>query len=233
MTDVDGTKVAALVIEPLVQGAAGIRLWPPGMLRELRQWCDDTGVLLIFDEVMTGFGRTGKMFACEHEDVIPDLMALAKGLTGGYLPLAATLATARIYEVFLGGSERTFYYGHSYSGNPLGCAAALASLRVFEQERTLDKMPAKVEHLSVALESLAKGNPHLGEVRQCGLIAGIDLSGGDGTLGARSCVAARKHGLLTRAIGDTVVFMPPLVITPAQVDTALAALGRGIAETVG
>ncbi|MFP6873746.1 MAG: adenosylmethionine--8-amino-7-oxononanoate transaminase [Verrucomicrobiales bacterium] len=232
LQDIDGTKIAAVVIEPLVQGAAGIRLWPRGMLRELRQWCDDNGVLLIFDEVMTGFGRTGKMFACEHEGVLPDLMALAKGLTGGYLPLAATLATARIYEAFLGGSERTFYYGHSYSGNPLGSAAALASLRVFEQERTLEGLPAKVEHLAVALGCMQEANPYVGEVRQCGLIAGIDLSGGDGILGTRSCVAARKHGLLTRAIGDTVVFMPPLVITPAQIDTALAALERGIGEAV-
>jgi adenosylmethionine-8-amino-7-oxononanoate aminotransferase len=231
--DIDGTKVVAVVIEPLVQGAAGIRLWPRGMLRELRRWCDDNGVLLIFDEVMTGFGRTGKMFACEHEDVVPDLMALAKGLTGGYLPLAATLCTAGIYEAFLGGSERTFYYGHSYSGNPLGCAAALASLRVFEQEHTLEHLPAKVEHLAAGLGSFAEGNPHLGEVRQCGLVAGIDLSGGDGTLGSRCCAAARKHGLLTRAIGDTVVFMPPLVITPQQIDEALAALGRGITETLG
>ena len=113
---VDGTKVIAVVIEPLVQGAAGIRLWPSGMLKELRHWCDENGVLLIFDEVMTGFGRTGKMFACEHEEVVPDLMALAKGLTGGYLPLAATLCSASIYEAFLGDPERTFYYGHSYSG---------------------------------------------------------------------------------------------------------------------
>ncbi len=232
LQDVDGTQVVAVVIEPLVQGAAGIRLWPQGMLRELRQWCDENGALLIFDEVMTGFGRTGKMFACEHEDVMPDLMALAKGLTGGYLPLAATLCTTRIYDAFLGGSERTFYYGHSYSGNPLGCAAALANLSVFEDEHTLEQLPPKVEHLTKALESLVEGNPHLNEVRQCGLVAGIDLSGGDGTLGARCCAAARKHGLLTRAIGDTVVFMPPLVITLQQIDEALSALGQGIAETV-
>lgn len=233
LQDIDGTKVVAVVIEPLVQGAAGIRLWPRGMLRDLRRWCDENGVLLIFDEVMTGFGRTGKMFACENEDVMPDLMALAKGLTGGYLPLAATLCTARIYEAFLGGSERTFYYGHSYSGNPLGCAAALASLRVFEQEHTLEHLPEKVEHLAAGLGSFAEGNPHVGEVRQCGLVTGIDLSGGDGTLGARCCAAARKHGLLTRSIRDTVVFLPPLVITRKQIDEALAALGRGITETLG
>ena len=173
------------------------------------------------------------MFACEHEDAMPDLMALAKGLTGGYLPLAATLCTARIYDAFLGGSERTFYYGHSYSGNPLGCAAALANLSVFEDEHTLEQLPPKVEHLAKALESLVEGNPHLSEVRQCGLVVGIDLSGGDGTLGGRCCAAARKHGLLTRAIGDTVVIMPPLVITPQQIDEALTALERGLAEVAG
>jgi len=233
LQDVDGRKVIAVVIEPLVQGAAGIRLWPQGMLKDLRRWCDDNGVLLIFDEVMTGFGRTGKMFACEHEDVTPDLMALAKGLTGGYLPLAATLCTARIYEMFLGGPERTFYYGHSYSGNPLGCAAALASLRVFEDEQTLEQLPPKVEHLATGLNSLAEANPYVGEIRQCGLIAGIDVSGGDGSLGSRCCISARKHGLLTRSIGDTVVFLPPLVITRKQIDEALAALGRGITEALG
>ena len=233
LQDVDGRKVIAVVIEPLVQGAAGIRLWPGGMLKDLRRWCDDNGVLLIFDEVMTGFGRTGKMFACEHEDVTPDLMALAKGLTGGYLPLAATLCTARIFEAFLGGPERTFYYGHSYSGNPLGCAAALANLRVFEDEQTLEQLPPKVEHLATGLHSLAEGNPYVGEVRQRGLIAGIDVAGGDGSLGVRSCIAARKHGLLTRSIGDTVVFLPPLVITRKQIDEALAAIGLGITETLG
>lgn len=229
---IDGEKVIAIVIEPLVQGAAGIRLWPSGMLKELRHWCDENGVLLIFDEVMTGFGRTGKMFACEHEEVMPDLMALAKGLTGGYLPLAATLCTASIYEAFLGCPERTFYYGHSYSGNPLGCAAALANLRVFEDEDTLEKLPSKVDHLAGGLQSLAEGNPHVAEVRQCGMVSGIELAGGDGMLGARCCIAARKHGLLTRSIGDTVVFLPPLVISPAEIDEALRALERGISEAL-
>ncbi len=230
---VDGTKVIAVVIEPLVQGAAGIRLWPSGMLKELRHWCDENGVLLIFDEVMTGFGRTGKMFACEHEEVVPDLMALAKGLTGGYLPLAATLCSASIYEAFLGDPERTFYYGHSYSGNPLGCAAALANLRVFEDEDTLEQLPPKVEHLAGSLKSLAEGSSHVAEVRQCGMIAGIELSGGDGSLGARCCAAARKYGLLTRSIGDTVVFLPPLVIASDEIDKAMKALERSISDILG
>ena len=130
--------IAAVIIEPLIQGAAGMRLWPQGMLAELRRWCDAHDVLLILDEVMTGFGRTGTMFACEQETVVPDFIALAKGLTGGYLPLAATLTTERVFEAFLGGAEKTLYYGHSYTANPLGCAAALASLAIFREEQVLD-----------------------------------------------------------------------------------------------
>ncbi len=223
-------EIAGVVVEPLIQGAAGMRLWPPGTLRELRDWCDAGGALLILDEVMTGFGRTGKMFACEHEGVTPDLLALAKGLTGGYLPLATTLATERIYRAFLGGPAETFYYGHSYSGNPLGCAAALASLRVFEEEDTLAGLGPKIDHLAAALDGLAARQPRVAEIRQCGMIAGIELSGGDGSLGARVCTAARAHGLLTRPVLDTLVFMPPLSITAAQIDEGLAALEAAIGE---
>ena len=226
--EVDGGTVAAVVIEPLIQGAAGMRLWPGGMLRELRSWCDAHGALLIFDEVMTGFGRTGKMFACQHEGVTPDLLALAKGLTGGYLPLAATLTTQSVYDTFLGGRDRTFYYGHSYCGNPLGCAAGIANLRVFEDESTLDSLTEKIEHLTVALGDLQTSNSRVGEVRQLGLIAGVDLERGDGTLGAEVCLAAREHGLLTRPILDTVVLMPPLSISVAQIDEAVAALSRAL-----
>ncbi|HQW30107.1 MAG TPA: aminotransferase class III-fold pyridoxal phosphate-dependent enzyme, partial [Verrucomicrobiales bacterium] len=136
MSDAGAAEVNAVIIEPLIQGAAGMRLWPPGMLRRLREWCDCHGAFLILDEVMTGFGRTGKMFACEHEGVVPDFLCLAKGLTGGYLPLAATLTTERIFAAFLGRYDelKTFFYGHSYCANPLGCAAALGSLQVFEEE---------------------------------------------------------------------------------------------------
>ena len=140
---IDASQIAAVVIEPMVQGAAGIRLWPDGMLQQIRRWCDENGVLLILDEVMTGFGRTGKMFACEHEGVSPDLLCLAKGLSGGYLPLAVTMAKESIFEAFLGGEDTTFYYGHSYSGNPLGCAAALASLNIFGNERIIENLERK------------------------------------------------------------------------------------------
>ena len=230
----DPTRIAAVVIEPLLQGAAGMRLWPRGMLAELRAWCDATGVLLILDEVMTGFGRTGTMFACEREDVIPDFIALAKGLTGGYLPLAATLTTERIFSAFLGGPERTLYYGHSYTANPLGCAAALANLAIFREERLLEKLRGQIAHFTRLLDGLRA----LGEVRQCGFIAGIELRQENGEpfpparlTGARVCQAARKHGLLTRPIHDVVVLMPPYCITKAQLvqaveAVALAGLGK-------
>ena len=229
----DPTRIAAVVIEPLLQGAAGMRLWPRGMLAELRAWCDATGVLLILDEVMTGFGRTGTMFACEREDVIPDFIALAKGLTGGYLPLAATLTTERIFSAFLGGPERTLYYGHSYTANPLGCAAALANLAIFREERLLEKLRGQIAHFTRLLDGLRA----LGEVRQCGFIAGIELRQENGEpfpparlTGARVCQAARKHGLLTRPIRDVVVLMPPYCITKAQLVQAVEAVAAAVAE---
>ncbi len=232
----DANEIAAVIIEPLVQGAAGIRLWPRGMLAELRGWCDRHDVLLIADEVLTGFGRTGTMFACEQERVIPDFIALAKGLTGGYLPLAATLTTERIFEAFLGGPERTLFYGHSYTGNQLGCAAALASLAIFRDENVLENLRAKIALLAEILEPV-RALRHVSEVRQCGFIAGIELMR-DGiepfpperSVGARVCVAARKHGLLTRPIRDVIVLIPPLCITEPQLRFAVAALIAAIEE---
>ena len=223
----DATTIAAVVIEPIIQGAAGMRLWPRGMLAALRQWCDAHGVLLILDEVMTGFGRTGKMFACEHEGVIPDFIALAKGLTGGYLPLAATLTTERIFEAFLGGPERTLYYGHSYTGSQLGCAAALANLAIFREERVLEDLQPKIAHLAALLDGV-RALPQVTGIRQCGFIAGIDVVRD----GARVCLAARRHGLLTRPIRDTVVLMPPFCITDAQLAAAVGALVAAIHEVL-
>jgi adenosylmethionine-8-amino-7-oxononanoate aminotransferase len=232
----DPAKVAAVVIEPLVQGAAGIRLWPPGMLRELRQWCDRHGVLLIADEVMTGFGRTGTLFACEREGVVPDFLVLAKGLTGGYLPLAATLTTERVFEAFLGGPERTLYYGHSYTANQLGCAAALANLAIFREEKVLDRLQPKIRLLGELLGAL-RSLGFVREVRQCGFVSGIELSREDGTpfapelfTGARVCQRARQYGLLTRPIRDVVVFMPPYCISEEQLHSAFNALSRAIEE---
>lgn len=236
-------QVNAVIIEPLVQGAAGMRLWPAGMLRRLRQWCDRHGAFLILDEVMTGFGRTGRLFACEHEDVVPDFLCLAKGLTGGYLPLAATLTTERVYSAFLGRYEdrRTFFYGHSYCGNPLGCAAALANLRVFAEEDVIAGLPPKIAALSEALQEAKRTSRHFSEIRQIGLIAAIDLldaSTGEPLdwreeIGAKICRRARAYGLLTRPIRDTLVLMPPLCVTEEQISEAVGSLVRASADVLG
>ena len=228
-------RAAAIVLEPLIQGVNEMRPWPAGQLAEIRSWCDGHGVHLILDEVMTGFGRTGTMFACQQEKVIPDFLCLAKGLTGGYLPLAATLTTGRVFDAFRGGRERTLNYGHSYTANQLGCAAALASLRVFEEDRVLEKLPARVEALAQGLRAITHSSVH--EVRQCGLIAGLELRQESGKrfsagerMGERVCSAARAHGLLTRPIKDTIVMMPPLCSTEAEIAEACAALGRAVKE---
>jgi adenosylmethionine-8-amino-7-oxononanoate aminotransferase len=209
-------EIAAVIVEPLVQGAAGILTHPSGYLRAVRALCDRFGVLLICDEVATGFGRTGKMFACEHEGVAPDLLCLAKGLTGGYLPLAATLATEQIYEGFLGTPEeyRTFFHGHTYTGNPLACAAALANLDAFEQERTIDRLQAKVERLWELLAEVGS-MPEVTEVRGRGVMVGIDLGTHDPSLrlGHRVALEARKRGAIVRPLSDVVVLMPPLSIS--------------------
>ncbi len=227
--------IAAVVIEPLIQGAAGMRPWPRGLLAAVRRWCDTQGVLLIADEVMTGFGRTGTMFAYQQEDAVPDFLALAKGLTGGFMPLAATLTTESIFEAFLG---ETFYYGHSYCGNQLACAAALASLRIFEEENVLAHLKPKIFHLARLLDAM-RANPHIRDIRQCGFIAGIELGSPGGApldpiqhTGARVCLAARRHGLLTRNILDAIVLMPPLCITSAQIDDACRAIERAVADVL-
>lgn len=236
----DARHIAGVVIEPLIQGVNEMRPWPSGMLADLREWCDQTGVHLILDEVMTGFGRTGRMFACQHENVIPDFLCVAKGITGGYLPMAATLTTRRVYDAFLGSAENAFYYGHSYTANPLGCAAAIASLDVFESDRTLEKLAPRIEYLRRGLAELKQRNPLVHDVRQCGFVAGIELRLPDGTrfppenrTGEGVCIAARKHGLLTRPILDTLVLMPPLCTTEAEIDHAIAAIHAAISEIPG
>ncbi len=233
-------EIAAVVIEPLIQGAAGMRVWPAGLLQRLRRKCDEVGALLILDEVLTGFGRTGTMFACQQEDVIPDFLCLAKGLTGGYMPLAATLTTERVFDAFLGEFEeqKTFYYGHSYTGNPLGCAAALASLDVFRDESVLEHLQPKIALMHDLLEGL-KSRPGVFEIRQCGFIAGIEVRQTDGQpfpwqerTGGRICEAARKFGLLTRPVLDTIVLMPPLCTTPDQLAHAVDAIARALDDVL-
>jgi adenosylmethionine---8-amino-7-oxononanoate aminotransferase len=223
----DPDQIAAVVIEPIIQGAAGMKIWPPGTLRRLRDWCDAAGTLLIADEVMTGFGRTGKMFACEHEDVEPDLYVFAKGLTGGYLPLAITLVSHEVFEPFKRVDPAAiFSYGHSYTGNALGCAAALASLEIFRTENTLEALPQKIEMLRAGMAALGQLDG-VAETRSCGLIGAIDLAGAS-RRAAQVCRAAREKGLLTRHIRNTVTFMPPLAVSEKHLEMALAILNEVI-----
>jgi adenosylmethionine---8-amino-7-oxononanoate aminotransferase len=224
-------EVAAVVLEPLVQGAAGMLTHPAGYLRAVRRLCDRHGALLICDEVATGFGRTGTMFACEQEGVSPDLLCLAKGLTGGYMPLAATLATERIYEAFLGAHAdfKTFFHGHTYTGNPLACAAALASLDVFERERTMVRIQPKIRLLSEWLGQVER-MPEVKEVRHRGLMVGIDLGEHDPDLrlGHRVVLEARRRGVIVRPLGDVIVLMPPLSISKQDLRRLVEVVGQSI-----
>jgi len=233
-----GSTLAAVVIEPLVQGAAGMWMHPPGYLRAMAELCRKHEVLLVCDEVATGFGRTGTMFAVEQEDVRPDFLCLAKGLSGGYVPLAATLTTDRIYEAFLGefASARTFFHGHTFTGNPLACAAALASLRLFETERVLERVRRTAEVLRPKLAAIAELE-RVGDVRQRGLMVGIELVRDRRTkepyayaerIGHRVCLALRKRGILLRPLGPVVVMMPPLSLTEAEA----VRLGDAVREAI-
>jgi adenosylmethionine-8-amino-7-oxononanoate aminotransferase len=229
-----GDTIAAVIVEPLVQGAAGMLMQPDGYLRRVREMCDDYGVLLICDEVATGFGRTGRMFACEHEDVVPDLLCVGKGITGGYLPLAATLTTERLYEGFLGAYEdyRSFFHGHTYTGNPLACAAGIATLETFERERTLEQLAPKIELLTRLLEREVAPLPAVAEVRQRGFMVGIELTERPAAerTGHRVTLAARRHGAILRPLGDVVVLMPPLAISEADLVRLVTITATAIAE---
>lgn len=231
-------EVSALILEPRVQAAAGMLLQPDGFLPEVRRLCDAHEVLLIADEVATGFGRTGKLFAVEHDALRPDLMCVAKGLTGGYLPLSATLATEQIYRAFLGEPDeyRTFYHGHSYTANPLGCAVARANLRVFREERVMERVQPLIAWLQARLAGLRE-HPHVREIRQLGLMVGIELADGAGVpyppgrlFGARACRKARDHGVITRPLGDVVILVPPLCSSESELDAMVAGIVAGIDE---
>ncbi|HEX6960724.1 MAG TPA: adenosylmethionine--8-amino-7-oxononanoate transaminase, partial [Lacipirellula sp.] len=232
-------EIAALVIEPLVQGAAGMIMQPPGYLRGVRELTRKFNVLLIADEIVTGFGRTGRTFACEHENVTPDLLCLGKSLTAGYLPLAATIATPEIYDAFLGeyASGRTFHHGHTFGGNPLAAAAANASMDLFDEERLLDDaIPRKAEALSRALQPLA-AHSNVGDIRQFGVLAGIELVANRDTgelfpaaerRGYHVCKRTTSQGVWLRPLGDVIVVMPPLAIS----DSELELLARVLKESI-
>ncbi len=233
-------EYCAVIVEPLIQAAAGMITHTPGFLAGLREITRKHDVLLIADEVATGFCRTGKMFACEHENVSPDLMCVGKGLTGGYLPVAATLVTQRIFDAFCGelSEGKTFYHGHTYTGNALGCAAAVASADLIFKSGLLDKLPGKVELIRSRLAELAD-HPHVGDIRQCGMMVGIELVADrparkpfdpQKRAGVEVCKWAMKHGVIIRPLGDVVVLMPAPAMDEATLERLLTAAIASINE---
>jgi len=224
-------EVCAVVLEPAIQGAAGMLTAPHGFLKRVESLCRAFNMHLILDEVATGFGRTGRMFALEHEKVCPDFLALAKGLTGGTLPLAATLTTEEIFNAFCGeySDFKTFFHGHTYTGNPLACAAALASLEIFRREKTLKKLQYKIRYLERFLKNFGKLR-HVGDIRQAGFMAGIELVQDCSSrkpfpvrerIGHRVILEARRRGAILRPLGDVIVLMPPLSVTRSELKTLL------------
>jgi len=223
--------VAAVILEPLIQGAGGMITAPPGHLKKISEACRRLDILLVLDEIATGFGRTGRMFACEHEDVRPDIICLSKGLTGGYLPLAVTAATERVFNAFLGefSEVKTFFHGHTYTGNPLACAVALASLELYEKEDIIRNLEPKIALFAKKLLQLSE-HPHVGEARHAGLMAGVELVRNKKTRqpyeweemkGWSVCHAALEQGLILRPLGNVVVLMPPLCITEEEISTMM------------
>ena len=229
---------AGLIIEPLIQGAGGMIVQPAGFLKRVRELCDRYDILMITDEVATGFGRTGKMFACQHEDVVPDIMAISKGISAGYLPLAATVTTDKVYSAFLGpySELKTFFHGHTFTGNPLACAVALESLQLFKKDNLLETLQAKISSLNAHLQGFMS-LPHVGDVRQSGLAAGIELVADKETgtpypweekIGIKVCLEARKRGVFTRPLGNTIVVFPPLVISNDELELLVNVLRESI-----
>ena len=236
-------QIAGVILEPLIQGAGGMIIAPKGFLKELAALTKKWGTLLIVDEVMTGLGRTGKMWACEHEGVTPDLLCTAKGLAAGYLPLAATLTTDEIYNAFLGeyGDLKTFFHGHTFTGNPLACAVALENIAIFERENLLDRLQITINHFKKRLQEFYTLS-HVGDVRVYGMAAGIELVKNPDTytpfpfeekVGIRVCKAALAQGAMLRPLVNTIVLMPPLQISISELDSLLDITYRAIAEVTG
>ena len=239
----NSSSLAAAIIEPMIQGAAGMIVMPRGYVKEFERVCRSSGILIIADEVATGFGRTGRMFASEIEGLAPDFLCMAKGITGGYLPLAATLTTEKIFKAFLGKYEeyKTFFHGHTYTANPLACAAAVANLDIFEKEKTLEHLQAKINFLSSQLAAKLKGNLFTGEIRQLGLMAGIELVRDKNTaepfspserVGYKVCKRARKYGVILRPLGDVIVIMPPLAVGFKEIEKIVDAVAASIKDVL-
>jgi adenosylmethionine---8-amino-7-oxononanoate aminotransferase len=234
VTEGQGT-IAAVVLEPLLQGVAGMRVYDAEYLRRARTLCDAHGVLLVFDEVLTGYGRTGPMWACEAAGVSPDLLCLAKGFTGGMLPMAATLVTQRVFDAFLGPPERAFYYGHSYCGNPLGAAVAREVLAVYRDEQILARAVPKAVRIAAAFSRLGE-LPRVLRTRSLGMTAALDLDGGGGYLGRAGWQVyeeARRRGAYLRPLGDTVYVTPPLNIPDADLDELLHIVDASVRAAAG
>lgn len=236
-------EIAAFIIEPLIQAAGGMITSPPGYLKGVRALCSKYNIPMIADEIATGFGRTGKMFACEHEGAVPDIMCLSKGITGGYMPLAVTIATEEVYNAFLGEFKdlKTFFHGHSYTGNPLACAAALACLDLFEKEKTLENLQRKISMLEDWLKDVS-GLEHVGDVRSAGFMAGVELAqdkktktsyGRTEKMGWRVALHARDNGVFIRPLGNVIVIMPPLAIGERNLIKLLEVIKSAIIKTTG
>jgi adenosylmethionine-8-amino-7-oxononanoate aminotransferase len=243
LLEAHGHETAGLVIEPLVQGAGGMIVQPAGYLRRVRELCDRHEVLLIADEVAVGFGRTGTMFACQHEGVTPDIMALSKGITAGYLPLAATLTTEEVYDAFLGDYRelKTFFHGHTFTGNPIACAAANASLDLFASDDLLGTLTEKTAYLRARLQKMLELE-HVGDVRCCGMVGGIELVRDRATreaypweerVGMNVCLEARKQGLFLRPLGNVIVVFPPLAISMDELALLMDGIERSIMTSTG
>jgi adenosylmethionine-8-amino-7-oxononanoate aminotransferase len=231
----EAATIAAVIVEPVIQGAAGMRVYAPDYLADLRRLCDAHEVLLVFDEVFSGYGRTGPMWACEHAGVAPDLLCLAKGLSGGILPMGATLATARVFDAFLGSDERAFFYGHSYCGHPLGAAIAREVLAIYRDERILEAARPKATRIAQAFAALA-AEPGVARARALGMVGAVDLAASGGYLGQGGWAVYRealRRGAYLRPLGDTVYIAPPLNIPDADLDELLAIVKASLAAARG
>lgn len=244
LLETQGDSVAAVIMEPRVQGAGGMIVAPEGHLAGVRRLCDRFGVLLIADEVATGFGKTGAMFACDLEGVTPDIMTLGKGITGGYLPMSATVVTDKVYEAFYDVTRRgkTLFHGHTYAGNPISCAAALASLDIFEREPVLERARKRAGYFHDMLRHRFSEHPHVGEIRQQGLMVGVELVSDRETrasfpdtamVGWKACLQAREKGVFLRPLGDVLVLMPPLSIEEAELDQIGEAVSYALEQVTG